>query len=90
MGAERITEERKLPLLCLKQVDQLNCFSNAMNMYYIRLFIQAPLFHFKLCPTRGTLREHKRKIWANKNVTKKTKKSDRAVLFMSTQVLLWH
>lgn len=40
LGAERITDERKLPLLCLKQVDQLNCFSDAMNMYYIRLFIQ--------------------------------------------------
>lgn len=40
LGAERITEERKLPLLRLEQVDQLNCFSNAMNMYYIRLFIR--------------------------------------------------
>ena len=60
LGAERITEERKLPLLCLKQVDE-NGFSNAMNMYYVRLFIHCHRFFSNDVPAEvhmGTTKEN--------------------------------
>lgn len=90
MGAERITEERKLPLFVSQTSGSTQLPLRRHEYVLYQVIHPPPLFHPKLCPTRGTLREDKRQIWANKNVTKtKKRENDRAVLFMSTQVLLW-
>lgn len=48
----------------------------------------APLFPLQIISQQKNTEGRQKKIGGNKNVTKQ--KRDRAVVFMSTQVLLWH
>lgn len=80
MGAERITEERMLPLFVSQTSGSTQLPLRCHEYVLYQVIHPPPLFHPKLCPTRGTLKEDKRQIWANKNVTK-TKKRENAELF---------
>lgn len=73
LGAERITEERKATFVVSQTSGSTQLLLKCHEYVLYQVIHPAPLFLFKLYPSRGTLREDKRKLVQIKNV-RKTKK----------------